>query len=192
MTVMLHRRIVARGELELRDLGRDPRRDAGLRANAGQAGLVRASAATRASRPDLRIVCITWVFFRARTLPQALTYLACLLGLGSAPAGGDAVAAVMYTNYHAMIFALAAILVWQSPTSWVFSRRITWARRGMPLLLLLSMAFMWTQSARIRSSTSSFEMIHADSQGWPEAASATDPALSQPRPDQVGGPRRMT
>ncbi len=30
-------------------------------------------------------------------------------------------------------------------------------------------------------------MIHADSQGWPEAASATDPALSQPRPDQVGG-----
>ncbi len=94
------------------------------------------------------IVCITWVFFRARTLPQALTYLACLLGLGSAPAGGDAVAAVMYTNYHAMIFALAAILVWQSPTSWVFSRRITWARAGYAsALLLLSMAFMWTQSA---------------------------------------------
>ena len=77
------------------------------------------------------IVCITWVFFRAQTLPRALTYLACLFGLGPAPAGSDAVAAIMYKDYHVLIFAVAAVLVWQSPTSWVFSRRITWAARGV-------------------------------------------------------------
>ncbi len=41
----------------------------------------------------------------------------------------------------------AAVLVWQSPTSWVFSRRITWARAAYTALLLaLATAFMWTQS----------------------------------------------
>ena len=93
------------------------------------------------------IVCITWVFFRAGTLPHALSYLACLFGLKQPPIASDAIAASMYTNYHLLIFLIAAFLVWHSPTSWAFSRRITWARAAFASsLLALSVVFMWTQS----------------------------------------------
>lgn len=67
--------------------------------------------------------------------------------MGSPSLASDAVAAAMYTNYHIIIFMFAAVLVWQSPTSWVFSRRITWGRTAYTALLLaLATAFMWTQS----------------------------------------------
>ena len=93
------------------------------------------------------IVCITWVFFRAGTLPQALAYLGCLFGLKAAPRVSDAVAASIYTDYHVFVFLIAALLVWRCPTTWVFSRRITWARAAFAAsLLALSVAFMWTQS----------------------------------------------
>jgi alginate O-acetyltransferase complex protein AlgI len=107
---------------------------------------------TRLTRPwrvglTFGVVCIAWVFFRARTLPQALTYLGCLFGIGAAPAASDAVVAIIYTNYHMIVFMLAGLLVWQAPSSWVFSRRITWARAGyMASLFVVSVLFMWTQS----------------------------------------------
>jgi alginate O-acetyltransferase complex protein AlgI len=107
---------------------------------------------SRMSRPwrvslTFAIVCISWVFFRARTLPQALAYIACLAGAGNAPNASDAVAAVCYTRYHVLVFFIAGLLVWQSPSSWVFSRRITWARAGyVASLFVLSVFFMWTQT----------------------------------------------
>jgi alginate O-acetyltransferase complex protein AlgI len=93
------------------------------------------------------VVCIAWAFFRAETLPQAADYVVSLFGLGRTTVAGDAIAAVMYTNDHLIVFAIAASLVWLSPGSWAFSRRITRARAGYAaLLLMLSVAFMWTQS----------------------------------------------
>jgi alginate O-acetyltransferase complex protein AlgI len=107
---------------------------------------------TRLARPlrvalTFGIVCITWVFFRARTLPQAISYIGCLFGLKAVPPASGAIAASMYTNYHLLVFVIALLLVWNSPTTWVFSRRITWARAAYAAsLLALSVAFMWTQS----------------------------------------------
>jgi alginate O-acetyltransferase complex protein AlgI len=93
------------------------------------------------------IVCITWVFFRARTLPQALTFIACLFGSAPVTAGSNAIVVGMSTPYHILTFLMAAILVWQAPNSWAFSRRITPARAGfVGSLLVLSVLFMWTQS----------------------------------------------
>jgi alginate O-acetyltransferase complex protein AlgI len=93
------------------------------------------------------VVCLAWVFFRAETLPHAATYLASLFGLAGTTTASDATAALMYTGYHVLIMAVAAALVWSAPSSWAFSRRITWARAGYATaLLLLSVAFMWTQS----------------------------------------------
>ena len=72
MTVMLLRRPVARSELELRDLGRHSRRHAGARTQARQS-----SPAADGCRPSVSvaftflIVCLSWVFFRAKTLGQA-------------------------------------------------------------------------------------------------------------------------
>jgi alginate O-acetyltransferase complex protein AlgI len=73
--------------------------------------------------------------------------VASLLGFGATTPASDAVAAVMYTPYHGIVFLVAAALTWGAPGSWAFSRRLTWARAGYAAaLLLVSVAFMWTQS----------------------------------------------
>ena len=67
------RRPVARRELELRHLGRHPRRHAGGRTRAGQAQPVPPAAAGRCgSAITFFVVCLSWVFFRAKTLDQAM------------------------------------------------------------------------------------------------------------------------
>ena len=93
------------------------------------------------------IVCMTWVFFRAPTLPQALEFIASLFGTAAVSARSHAIAAGMYSSYHMLTFLLAAILVWGASSSWTFSRRITPARAGFAAgILALSVFFMWTQS----------------------------------------------
>jgi alginate O-acetyltransferase complex protein AlgI len=93
------------------------------------------------------VVCLAWVFFRADSLPRAATYVASLFGLAPTTVASDAVAAPTYTYYHILMMGVAAALVWSSPGSWDFSRRITGARAGYAAaLLVLSVAFLWTQS----------------------------------------------
>ena len=93
------------------------------------------------------IVCGAWVFFRAKTLAQAGTYLACMFGAGSTGLGSAALAPCLYARYHVGIFALAAFLVWHRPNSWAFSRRITFGRAGLVgALATLAVFFLWTQT----------------------------------------------
>jgi alginate O-acetyltransferase complex protein AlgI len=93
------------------------------------------------------IVCITWVFFRAKTLPQAGWYLACLLGLKPVAAGQEMVSPSLYTPYHLATFLLAFFLVWQTSNSWSFTRVLSLGRVGwVAALLLLAVAFLWTQT----------------------------------------------
>jgi len=93
------------------------------------------------------IVCLAWVFFRAKTLHQASVYVSCLLGMGLSTPNRCAVTAGVYTPYHLMIFLLAASMVWLAPNSWTYARRITVPRAVFAgVLLLLSCGFMWTQS----------------------------------------------
>ena len=94
------------------------------------------------------IVCLAWVFFRAGTLPQALTYLSALFGLSQATAGAATAASLMHTTYHLTVFLVAAGLVWHTRCSWEFTRRITPAHASfIAALLLVSIAMMWTQTA---------------------------------------------
>jgi alginate O-acetyltransferase complex protein AlgI len=93
------------------------------------------------------VVCVSWVFFRARTLPQALAYLGAMCGIASAPPGSAALASGMYTPYHLAVFAAAALLVWGAPQSWAFTQRLTLARAAYCLgLFALSLLFLWTQT----------------------------------------------
>jgi alginate O-acetyltransferase complex protein AlgI len=93
------------------------------------------------------VVCLTWVFFRARTLPEAWTYVTCLVGLGPVSAGNEAVAAEMYTPYHLLTLVLAGLLVWQAPNSWTATQRISLARAGLVGgLLVVSVFFLWAQT----------------------------------------------
>ena len=94
------------------------------------------------------VVCLAWVFFRAKTLGQALVTFKSLFGLGLTTAASDVPAGMMYTRFHVTIFVLAAILVWGAPNTWSFTARLTVPRTlGALGLLALSLLMMWTQSA---------------------------------------------
>ena len=92
------------------------------------------------------VVCVAWVFFRAKTLPQALDYLGAMFGQGEQSAG-NALAAAMYDPYHLAVFGLAAGVVWTAPQSWEFTRTLTLPRAAFCLgMLAVSLLFMWTQT----------------------------------------------
>jgi alginate O-acetyltransferase complex protein AlgI len=93
------------------------------------------------------IVCVTWVFFRAKTLPQAWTYVMSLFGVAPVTSGCEAVACILYTPYLLLTMLLAALLVWRTFNSWAVTRRITPARAGfVTALLVLSIFVMWAQT----------------------------------------------
>ena len=94
------------------------------------------------------VVCLSWVFFRAKTLGQAVAYLKSLFAVGAISAAADVPAGAMYTRLHVAVFMLAAGLVWAAPNTWTYTSRLTSARAvGAFALLVLSLFAMWTQSA---------------------------------------------
>ncbi len=93
------------------------------------------------------IVCLSWVFFRAETLPAAWIYFKSLFGLKVVPWGSEAVAASIYTPYHLLIFLLCIFFVWRAPQAWNFTQKLTLPKAAVCLaLLVVSILFMWTQS----------------------------------------------
>jgi alginate O-acetyltransferase complex protein AlgI len=93
------------------------------------------------------VVCIAWVFFRAKTLGQAVQYLSSLFGLASTTAASDVVAGALYTPYHAALFALCGLLVWGAPNTWQLTQRLSLPRAAWALALLAAATLvMWTQT----------------------------------------------
>jgi alginate O-acetyltransferase complex protein AlgI len=93
------------------------------------------------------ITCISWVFFRAKTLVQAVDYLRSMFGLVHATPASDSVAGAMYTPYHAAMFVLSIFVVWGLPNTWEFTNKLTPARALSGLALLgLAVLLMWTQT----------------------------------------------
>ena len=93
------------------------------------------------------IACLAWVFFRAETLPQALAYFASLFGLAPPTPAAMLLSGVMYSPYHLLVFAAAALLVWGAPQTWTFTRELSPMRAAVCMLLFLaSVFFMWTQT----------------------------------------------
>ncbi|HYG74961.1 MAG TPA: MBOAT family protein [Planctomycetota bacterium] len=94
------------------------------------------------------IVCIGWVFFRAPTLGGALSYCGALFGGGSDSLRAAVARGAMYTPYHLCMLAIAALLVWGAPQTWLFTRRLSPPRVAFCMtLFVLSLLFMWTQTA---------------------------------------------
>jgi alginate O-acetyltransferase complex protein AlgI len=93
------------------------------------------------------IVCLAWVFFRAETLPQAVSYFGSLFGFAGKAPQMEALSAVVYTPYHAVVAVACALIVWRAPQAWTFSQRLTPGRAAACLgLLAVSLAFLWTQT----------------------------------------------
>jgi alginate O-acetyltransferase complex protein AlgI len=93
------------------------------------------------------VVCLSWVFFRAKTLPQALDYFTSLFGLSSVTDASNAVAGSLYTPYHGAMFVLCGLVVWGMPNTWAFTERLTLPRVASGFALLLAaVLMMWTQT----------------------------------------------
>jgi len=93
------------------------------------------------------LVCFTWVFFRAESLPRALAYCSNLVGLGRQTPTADLVAGVIYRPYYVAALVAAAIVTWSFPQTWDFTRRITVPRAAYALgLLWLAVLVLTTQS----------------------------------------------
>jgi alginate O-acetyltransferase complex protein AlgI len=74
------------------------------------------------------ITLVAWVFFRARDLPSALSYLASMAGLGEVDPTSNLTAGFVYQPYYLLFFALAVFTTWWLPQTWDFTRRLTWPK----------------------------------------------------------------
>lgn len=74
------------------------------------------------------VVLITWVFFRAESLDQALGYLASMFGFGVDHPSAALVGGQIYTTYHMFTLVLAAVVVWGGKQTWDFTRSLTWPK----------------------------------------------------------------
>jgi len=93
------------------------------------------------------VVCISWVFFRAKTLGQALVYLGSMFGLAATTPASDVAAGALYTPYHGAMFVVCGALVWGMPNTWQLTERLSapralWATATLALATLV----MWTQT----------------------------------------------
>jgi len=71
------------------------------------------------------IVLVSWVFFRASDLPQALRYLGDMLALGSPQDGAALLHGIVYQPYYLGTFLVSGTIVWTAPQTWDWTRTLT-------------------------------------------------------------------
>ena len=74
------------------------------------------------------IVCIAWVFFRAPTLSDSVSYLLSMFGMAETTEAAGLVGGLIYTPYHVFTILLAGIIAWRGQQSWDFTRNLTWPK----------------------------------------------------------------
>jgi alginate O-acetyltransferase complex protein AlgI len=93
------------------------------------------------------LVLVSWVFFRAASLPEALQYLGQMFALGTPQPGAVLLAGIVYEPYYLGTFLVAAVVVWTCPQTWDWTRVITWPRAlTVAGLFLLSVMALTTQA----------------------------------------------
>ncbi len=84
------------------------------------------------------VLLFTWVFFRASDLSAAVAYCRSLLGIGGFHPAALLQRGVVFNPYYLTTVAVAAVIVWAAPQTWVWTRRITWFKVLIALLLLIA------------------------------------------------------
>ena len=93
------------------------------------------------------IVLITWVFFRAANVPQAVRYLGDMLALGDPQEGAGLLAGMVYQPYYLGTFLLAGAIAWSAPQTWDWTRTLTLPKAAAVLaVFVLSVAVLATQA----------------------------------------------
>ena len=93
------------------------------------------------------IILITWVFFRADSLREALRYLGYMFGLKKAWHTSLLLGSIIYTPYHLIIMFTCAAVTWFGKQSWDFAQSgITPLKLTMLIpLFILTLATLFTQ-----------------------------------------------
>jgi len=93
------------------------------------------------------IVCFAWAFFRADSLPRALTYCGSMLGLVDAGDAAGLLGGLIYKPYYVWTFVLAAAAVWFAPQTWDWTKNIGWPKVVLLVgALWLSIVVLTTQA----------------------------------------------
>ncbi|NPV47744.1 MAG: MBOAT family protein [Armatimonadetes bacterium] len=93
------------------------------------------------------LVLITWVFFRAESLPAALQYLGSMFGLGPRPAATQLLDAVLFAPQYLLIFAVCVLVHWLKWDTWDIAYDLKPVRLvGAAAALTCSVAVLFTQS----------------------------------------------
>jgi alginate O-acetyltransferase complex protein AlgI len=93
------------------------------------------------------IVLLTWVFFRAPDVPQAVRYLGDMLALGHPQEGAGLLSGIVYEPYYLGTFLVAATIVWSAPQTWDWTRTVTAPKAATILaLFVLSVVMLTTQA----------------------------------------------
>jgi alginate O-acetyltransferase complex protein AlgI len=103
--------------------------------------------------PPLRIgatfalVLITWVFFRAESLPQAITYLGAMFGLQQAGAAAALAGALLCQPQFLLVFAACALIHLFRLDTWDIAQSLRPAKIGLAgAALASSVLILFTQS----------------------------------------------
>jgi len=93
------------------------------------------------------LVLISWVFFRAESLEDALRYLAAMFGLVPRQPGSALLGPLIYTQGYWLVMALSAALAFSPLQGFDWVKRLTWPKAiALAILLLWSLATMFTQA----------------------------------------------
>jgi len=93
------------------------------------------------------ILHFTWVFFRSADVSAALAFLRAMFGMGTSAAGAGLIGGLIYKPYYLLSFVIAGAVVWGTPQTWDFTRRITWPKVAWVFcVFLLSIVALTTQS----------------------------------------------
>ncbi len=93
------------------------------------------------------LLLITWVFFRAATLADAMQYLRCMVGIAEQSSGTLLVAGVIYQPFYISMMIVAAGVVWGGPQTWDWTRTLTPVKLVLCLLLFLLSVMLLTAQA---------------------------------------------
>ena len=93
------------------------------------------------------IVLITWVFFRAESLPEAVAYLGSMFGVGHVGPAATLTGAVLYEPQFLLIFAICFLIHFFRLDTWDIARNPRPAKLGLAgAAIAASLAIMFTQS----------------------------------------------
>jgi alginate O-acetyltransferase complex protein AlgI len=93
------------------------------------------------------LVLITWVFFRAESLPQAISYLGAMFGLGPSAGGTPLLNAVLFAPQYLLIFAVCIVVHWLKWDTWELAHELKPVRLiGAAAAFTCAVAVLFTQS----------------------------------------------